>query len=488
MSNTLQTQDPFALPLDLTISRSRVSVFNQSVAEGAPVIEQEALGFKPPEQDFKVYGGARELFNLVTAGTPQVMIHGPAETGKTFICLNLINYLCWKYPGVQGSMVRKVGADLWSSIIPDFETIIQMKDGECPSGITKYGGQKPEFYLYPNGSKIWVGGLDKPGKVLSAQRDFVYTNQTEQFELTDWQTISTRTTGRAGVLKPGRLIGDCNPGPSTHWILKLAEAGTLRMVKSLHKDNPTLFDPETGEITEQGKRSIGQLQGLTGVLHKRLYLGMWVAAEGTVYEPFEVIDKPYSPIRRYIAGVDWGWTNPGGFQIWGVDGDNRMYRVEEQYRTKVHVTSQVPTDDTWTTRLLEAHKKYKLEAVLCDPSEPSFIEAFQSAGLPAQAAENAIIPGIQLVEGRQKVQDDGFPRIALLRGTRPEADPFLVEEHKPTCFEEEVEVYVYPKDKVGRTNKKENPVDKHNHACDMCRYATAYVDGLGENDFMFGQT
>ena len=36
--------------------------------------------------------------------------------------------------------------------------------------VLPYGGNKPEWYDYPNGSRIWIGGMDKPGKVLSAEQ------------------------------------------------------------------------------------------------------------------------------------------------------------------------------------------------------------------------------------------------------------------------------------------------------------------------------
>lgn len=488
----LQVQDPFALPLDLTIARSRVSVWNESLTQGAPVVDTLPTAYTRPDSDFQCYGGARELWNLVVAGIPQVMIHGPAETGKTTAALNLIDHLCWEHPGVQGAMVRKVGADLWPTFIPDWEKVIQMNDeGVTPSGITKYGGQKPEFYKYPNGSKIWVGGLDHPGKILSAQRDFVYTNQTEEFEQSDWETISTRTTGRAGVLRPGRLIGDCNPGPSTHWIIKLAELGTLRMVKSLHQDNPTLFNPHTGEITEQGKFTIGSLKALTGVLYKRLFQGLWVAAEGVVYQTFDptvhVKPRPAAEIIYYVAGVDWGWKNPGVIQVWGVDGDGRMYRVHEVYQTGKLVAASNPQDAWWILKAKELKEQYGIRMFVCDPSKPDYIAAFELAGLPCEPAFNSIELGIQNIESRLVVQPDGWARIILLSGSRPAKDSTLVDKHKPTCLEEEVEVYARPKDGKGNQNKDELPVPRDNHACDTMRYVAAYVDDLGGNAFVFGE-
>lgn len=482
--------------LDLTLARSRFRTFNESAAAGAPVIEPEEKAFHTPRSDFVCYGGAKQLWKMVQAGEPAVMIHGPAETGKTIASLHLVNWFCWQYPNLKVAMIRKVAADLWGSIVSDFEEfVIKMPKGENKNadGVTKYGGEKPEFYQYPNGTRIWIGGMDHPGKILSAQRDLVYTNQTEEFEQNDWETIGTRTTGRAGVLRPGRLIGDCNPGPSTHWIIALDEAGSLKMIKSFHQDNPTLYDPQTGVMTAQGRISIGRLDKLTGVRYKRLRLGQWVAAEGVVYETWDPTvhanrDRPIGDIIYYIGSIDWGLTNPGVIQIWGVDGDGRMYRFREIYQTGKLVAASKPEDAWWIQRALKLMEDFPLlRGYVADPSRPDHIEAFQMAGIPCEGAYNTVDLGIQNVESRLKVQDDGWPRLMLMKDSKPDKDPSLVERHAPTCLEEEVEVYAYGKDKKDK-DKKENPEEKDNHACDAMRYAAAKVDGLGENLAVFGRS
>jgi len=82
-----------------------------------------------------------------------------------------------------------------------------------------YGGDnRPERFMYSNGSVIWVAGLDKASKILSSEFDIIAVNQTEELSLVDWETLTTRTTGRAGNMPYSQTIGDANPGPPTHWI------------------------------------------------------------------------------------------------------------------------------------------------------------------------------------------------------------------------------------------------------------------------------
>lgn len=467
---------------NLNIVRERVNVFNDAVRDGAPVVKIPEHSYKRPKRNFKPYGGSRELWYSTE---PRVVIHGPAETGKSVGVLHLLDHLCWSYPNLQTAIVRKVAADMPSSVLQSYQKkVLKMEDGRSKTedGITKYGGEHPEFFAYPNGSRVWVAGLDRPGKVLSSEKDVIIVNQAEELTQDDWETLSTRTTGRAGVLRPARLIGDCNPGPSTHWIPALASQGSLRMIQSYHRDNPTLYDPKTGELTEQGKISIASLEALTGVRKKRLYEGKWVAAEGIVYEAFDknthMRAAPISEIRYHIAGVDWGLKNPGVIQVWGVDGDGRMYRTWEVYRTQKLVAASRPEDAWWINVALELKKFFNIQMFVCDPSRPDHISAFQKAGLPTRGAFNDKSLGIQNIESRLAIQPDGWPRLFLLYNSKAAPDPLLVKDHKPTCLEEEIEVYSWAKDTAGKPNKEE-PVDENNHGCDAMRYLAAYADRLG---------
>lgn len=472
----------------LSLVREEVRFLNQNIAGGAPVPRITASPRVRVNAGFRCYGAAKALWDAVIAGEPQAVIHGPAETGKSMATLHLLDWLCWNHKNLQCAIVRKTAADMPGTILQTWENkVIMMPKGssKSPDGITKYGGEKAGHYDYPSGSRIWVGGMDHPGKVLSAERDVVLCNQVEEFEENDWETISTRTTGRGGGLVPGILIGDANPGPSTHWILAHEQASTLKMFASKHEDNPVLFNPLTHEITEQGKLSLAALDKLTGVRYKRLRKGLWVAAEGVVYETFDptvhIVDKPVSEIQYNIASVDWGFTNPGVIQVWGVDGDARMYRRAEIYQTGKLI-------DWWIAQGRKVKEKYNLKYFVPDPSRPDYIDMFENAGLDCEEAYNSVDLGIQNVQSRLVVQEDGHPRLMLLKNSSdPNHDPELIKAHKPTSTEQEIEVYAYPKDpkETAEKEKKEEPVAKNNHGLDCTRYAAADVDGLGGDEVFF---
>jgi phage terminase large subunit len=220
----------------------------------------------------------------------------------------------WRHPGAQGAIVRKTYKSLPGSALQTFENkILPVPPTQPSSRIRVYGGIRPERYIYPNRSVLWIGGMDNPDKILSSERDIIYINQAEELSIEDYEKLTTRATGRAGNAPQALVISDCNPGPPNHWILQRRDTGVLTMIESRHEDNPTLYDPMTSLITERGKRTMAVLDALTGVRYYRLRKGLWVAAEGIVYEEFDravhVIPRFEIPLswQRFIS-IDFGYT------------------------------------------------------------------------------------------------------------------------------------------------------------------------------------
>jgi len=418
---------------------------------------------------FTPYGGGRALWQC---RAPEAILSGPSETGKTRTSLEKLDGLCWKYPGVQCAIVRKTRASMTGSVLQTFEKKV-LSEG---SPVTSFGGEHVEWYDYPNGSRIFVGGMDRPDKVLSSERDFIYVNQAEELTLDDWETLTTRTTGRAGNAPYAQIFGDCNPGGANHWILKRTAAGDLVLLESRHEDNPTLFDPATGAITEQGRRSLATLDKLTGVRYQRLRKGKWATAEGAVYEDFDravhVIDPfPVPPDWIRIRAIDFGFTNPFVCQWWAIDGDGRLYLYREIYHTR-----RLVEDHARDILELEAGQEWITATVADHDAEDR--ATLERHGVRTTAAKKAVSTGIQAVQARLKLAGDGRPRIFVMRGALVEADPALLAAHKPTCTEQEWDTYLWQKTGDGRPNK-EQPSKVDDHGMDCTRYAAMWAEALG---------
>lgn len=392
------------------------------------------------------------------------IVSGPSETGKTFAALYRLNQLMREYPGAQAAIVRKTYKSMTGSVLQTWERKVIAGQPD----VTTYGGSRPEWYEYANGSRVFVGGMDNPDKLLSSERDFVYANQAEEFTLDDWEKLTTRATGRAANAPFAMVFGDCNPGAASHWILRRP---SLKLMYSRHEDNPTLYDA-AGNITERGRATMLVLDALTGVRKDRLRHGRWVSAEGAVYEfdpgLHEIDAFPVPAHWRRIRVIDFGYTNPFVCQWWACDEDGRMYLYRELYMSRRTVRAHAEQINA-----LSAGESY--EATIADHDAEDRATLSES-GIFTLPARKDVTVGIQKISERLKVAGDGRPRLFVMRGSLVEQDQRLAEARKPTCTRDEFDVYMWPKSQDGRP-VKEAPIKENDHGMDAMRYAGAYLDG-----------
>jgi phage terminase large subunit len=234
---------------------------------------------------------------------PELVISGPAGTGKSRACLEKLHFCALKYAGMRGLIVRKTRESLSEAALVTFEEKV------LPAYSPLKDGPRRNFrqaYHYPNRSEVVVGGLDKPGKIMSTEYDMIYVQEATELEQEDWQALTTRL--RNNVIPYQQLIADCNPDAPTHWLWVRAQSDALTMLHSRHEDNPRLF--KRGAWTEEGVSYLATLDRLTGTEHARLRLGQWVQASGIVYDvwtdPGNVTEE-----AEYIPD--------GGDVVWAVD-------------------------------------------------------------------------------------------------------------------------------------------------------------------------
>jgi phage terminase large subunit len=125
--------------------------------------------------------------------------------------------------------------------------------------------------------------------------------------------------------------------------------------------------------------------------------GEFVGYEGLVYPEFNyerhVVQRVPAQFAQVIAGVDWGFTNPGVIQVLGITGDSDAYLIHEEYARNRGI-------DDWANIAVQLRDMFKIEAFYCDPSEPDYIRKFNDLGARAYNANNTVSTGIQNVKRR----------------------------------------------------------------------------------------
>lgn len=272
--------------------------------------------------DFKVRGGNREFWR---ARDREILVEGPAGTGKTRTILELLNDLCIHFPGMRALIVRKHQVTLTTTCLVTFNTKV-IHNGD---GVKFFGGSKdePAAYQYANGSRIVVGGMDNPDKVLSSEYDFIYANEATELSLEEWETLTSRL--RNGVLEHMRIVADCNPASEKHWLNRRCTDGKTRRIRTFLEDNPALFY-EDRTLTALGQTYVATLDALSGTRYQRLRLGLWVGVENAIYSNFDrgLHIRPLEPGLHFVdgaEGVDYGGSHKCGVVAVSVDQFNRKW-------------------------------------------------------------------------------------------------------------------------------------------------------------------
>lgn len=407
--------------------------------------------------------------------SPIVLLTGSAGGGKSRVAGEKIHGFCQRYPGSTGLYIRKTRESIKKSIA----LLLSRKIVGHDPNVRYYTGDN--HFEYANGSILIAGGMKDENQReflrsigIEGGVDICWIEEATQLAEEDFNEILARMRGRAAGWT--QIILTTNPDAPTHWIYKrLIENGEAKVYYSSANDNP--YNPP---------EYLHTLSQITGVQYDRLVLGLWRQAEGAVYDNFDtkIHVGPMPPrvaFKEFIAGVDWGFTNPGVIQVWGLDSDRRMYLVEEVYKVRELVAGADGKDGYWLNQARRLQKKWEIQRFECDPSEPAYIETFCRAGIHAYPADNDIRSGIDLVKARLNVQEDGKPRLVICEGASYEVDSRLEEAKKPTSTLSEFPAYVWPKGVDGKP-LKEVPVDENNHGMDVVRYVTKRVDrrqGIG---------
>ena len=245
---------------------------------------------------------------------------------------------------------------------------------------------------------------------------------------------------------------NCNPENPEHWfrkewILKPEEKKALYLHFTMD-DNPSLSE----ETKERYKTMY------SGVFYQRYILGLWVMAEGIIYDMFDREANVYHepPIDmvdrsiRYIA-CDYGTTNPCVFL--DIYDDGQIIRVDREYRWDSREEHRQKTDDEYANDFMEFMGGAWC-TVFVDPSAASFIAALRQRGVYVLEADNNVLDGIRRTG-------------ALFQSRR-----LLV---RDTCTGLLDELGSYRWDDKAAMRGEEKPIKQLDHAPDALRY---YINSL----------
>lgn len=262
------------------------------------------------------------------------------------------------------------------------------------------------------------------------------------------ESFINQVLGRCSV-DGSKVFMNCNPAGPYHFLktdyINKADEMSVYHIHFEMDDNLTL----SAEV----KRRFYSM--FKGVFHQRFILGLWVQAEGLIYDMFGeadiVQDSDVTPAilkrcERFIA-CDYSTKNPCVFLDIRYDGKTALVLNEYYFDSKAERYQK--TDQQYVADMETFIGDEEPRSIVIDPSAASFRVALRNTRHRVRDADNSVLDGIRvtaslLALGRLKI-------------------------HR-RCVKTIEEMRVYAWDEKAALRGAEQPVKEHDHAPDALRY------------------
>lgn len=193
---------------------------------------------------------------------------------------------------------------------------------------------------------------------------------------------------------------NCNPAGPHHFMREEYLSETEMNRKKVYHLHFTMDDNLS--ISPKRKEEYKNAWPHGSIFYKRFILGLWVAADGLIYQQFAdntsdyLIDEDYLRNHKIIyatIGVDFGGTKSAhSFTLTGFTQGYKQVIVLDEYYCKKRLNPKQLQDD-FIDFVRRAQLKYKVYEAYCDSAEQTLIAGIESACIQSHIAidiKNAI--------------------------------------------------------------------------------------------------
>lgn len=392
---------------------------------------------------------------------------GAVGAGKTMFAAHVAIEACVNNPGTKGFLGCLTYTQLKNVLFTTFkEEVYKYEELLRENGIpitllkrltTSKGNMEAEFN---NGSIIYFIACEKEEKLRGYNLDFFILDEPIEID----ETIFTQLLGRMRGKHLPRTFGllTTNPGAETHWIYR----------RFYENDDPDYVHIDTctyDNIFLDPSYITNMENAYDEDWVKRMLKGEWGAYTGQIFKSYSydrhvrdlsrISDKD---IKYYVAGVDWGITNPSAIITLGITKKNDVYVIDEyrnDFAKENNKTSNV------VSKVIETlDKKYHYRKVYCDPSAKDLIVQTKALGVSIEKADNDVLSGIGKIN-------------SLLQKDRIKIDKHC------EYLRKEMPAYARKKDSMNN-NPTEDPVKMNDHSIDALRYGLTNFRTFGYSNIV----
>ena len=188
---------------------------------------------------------------------------------------------------------------------------------------------------------IGGGKSDSDATIQGGTWDFWYANELPKHHYAFYNMALSRLTP-----EQARALADSNPESSNHWLYK-------DRIKPFLDNDPkirSVFDYWHFSMEDNANLSKAFIENqkklYSGAFEARKIKGLWVVAEGLVYDTFsekkhtcshsQILEKIAAcEFREFFLGLDWGWNHPLCCGLYGITRDGVYYKIDELFGSKL---------------------------------------------------------------------------------------------------------------------------------------------------------
>lgn len=207
------------------------------------------------------------------------------------------------------------------------------------------------------------------------------------------ESFVNQATGRCSVAG-SKFWFNCNPeGPYHYFKIEWIDKAEIKKLLYLHftmDDNLSLLE----EIKERYRSMF------SGVFYKRYILGLWVIAEGIIYDMFDenkhCCDTSKMQFSKFYVSCDYGTYNALSFGLWGFNIKEKRWYKHKNYYYSGRDAGKQKDDQEYYNELEKFVGSRSILGIIIDPSASSFIATIKKHGkYKVIKAKNDVLEGIR---------------------------------------------------------------------------------------------
>jgi PBSX family phage terminase large subunit len=424
---------------------------------------------------FKKTQDQLEATSLLVSPAKHILLFGGSRSGKTFLLVYALFLRAFKEKS-RHTILRHRFAHAKQSLvydtIPDVFSICFPNAGSADSYLNK----SDWFYKLPNGSEVWIGGLDdkeRTEKILGNEYSTIYFNECSQMPYSSILKARTRLAEKNGL--NNKFYYDNNPPSKAHWSYK-------EFVKHNNPDSgeplpreqfaSMLMNPE-GNKQNLDKDYIGILASMPENERNRFLLGLWgEAISGAVYgkemqlmhEEDRIIKVPYDEDNPVYTYWDLGFNDTTA--IWFMQQVGREIRVIDYHEENGQPISHYAKMIKEKPYIYEKH---------CLPHDA--VKTELSTGTNVREQLSKLIGRVDVLPRTNSIISDIYATKAFMRKV-------VIDEYKCRKGVEALESYRREFDELNQVYKEKPVHDWSSNGSDAFRYMAVHYNMRQSEDIM----